>query len=163
MRLQSLSKRAQLFVWGALGAAYAAVVLLVGVPCVFHSLTGLYCSGCGGTRATLALLEGDLPLAVRQNPWIVIVVFPWLVLLAGSMALPRSVRLARAARFSTRFAAYTAVAFLVVRNVPLPSFEWMRPLPAQNSRRANVIATATTVEGLPTSILPNRLERIQAG
>ncbi|MBQ4301356.1 MAG: DUF2752 domain-containing protein [Lachnospiraceae bacterium] len=30
--------------------------------CVFHELTGLYCPGCGGTRAVIALLSG--------HPWI---------------------------------------------------------------------------------------------
>lgn len=28
--------------------------------CVFHYVTGLYCPGCGGTRAVLALMHGKL-------------------------------------------------------------------------------------------------------
>lgn len=27
-------------------------------PCIMHSITGLYCPGCGGTRAVSALLRG---------------------------------------------------------------------------------------------------------
>lgn len=29
-------------------------------PCAFHMLTGLYCPGCGGTRAVRALMHGRL-------------------------------------------------------------------------------------------------------
>ena len=28
------------------------------MPCMFHEFTGLYCPGCGGTRAVKALLKG---------------------------------------------------------------------------------------------------------
>ena len=28
-------------------------------PCLFYRVSGLYCPGCGGTRAIRALLEGD--------------------------------------------------------------------------------------------------------
>ena len=39
-----------------------------GFPCLFHLLTGLYCPGCGGTRAFLALLRGDLSLSLSYHP-----------------------------------------------------------------------------------------------
>lgn len=35
--------------------------------CLFHKLTGLYCPGCGGTRAAYQLLHGHLLLALRDN------------------------------------------------------------------------------------------------
>lgn len=35
--------------------------------CQFHTLTGLDCPGCGGLRATHALLHGDLAAAWRLN------------------------------------------------------------------------------------------------
>lgn len=28
------------------------------LPCILHSMTGLYCPGCGGTRAVFLLLSG---------------------------------------------------------------------------------------------------------
>ena len=36
-------------------------------PCTFHSLTGLYCPGCGGTRCAKSLLRGDLAGAFGMN------------------------------------------------------------------------------------------------
>ncbi|MBR3837017.1 MAG: DUF2752 domain-containing protein [Clostridia bacterium] len=38
------------------------------LPCIFFSLTGLQCPGCGNTRAVLALFRGDLAAAFRFNP-----------------------------------------------------------------------------------------------
>lgn len=38
------------------------------VPCVLHRFTGLYCPGCGGTRAVNALLEGHLLQSLWYHP-----------------------------------------------------------------------------------------------
>jgi hypothetical protein len=39
-----------------------------GLPlCTFYSTTGLYCPGCGGTRATHELLHGHLLAALHDN------------------------------------------------------------------------------------------------
>ena len=35
-------------------------VLSIRYPCVFKSVTGLWCPGCGGIRSVKALLRGDL-------------------------------------------------------------------------------------------------------
>lgn len=37
-------------------------------PCVFHSLTGLYCPGCGGTRACRLLLSGHIFQSFLYHP-----------------------------------------------------------------------------------------------
>lgn len=39
-------------------------------PCTFHQLSGLYCPGCGGTRAVRALLEGDLISCLIYHPFV---------------------------------------------------------------------------------------------
>jgi len=54
------------------GAAIAAVAwLALQLPwpvCTFRRLTGFPCLTCGATRASLALLHGDLAAAWRLNP-----------------------------------------------------------------------------------------------
>ena len=37
-------------------------------PCLFHTLTGAYCPGCGGTRAAAALLRGQFLLSFCYHP-----------------------------------------------------------------------------------------------
>ena len=50
-------------------------------PCLFHTLTGAYCPGCGGTRALIALLSGKLLLSFCYHPLVlyVIVTVPLLI------------------------------------------------------------------------------------
>lgn len=38
------------------------------MPCLFQMMTGLYCPGCGGTRAVRALLSGHPVLSFLYHP-----------------------------------------------------------------------------------------------
>lgn len=38
------------------------------MPCVFYTLLGLYCPGCGGTRAIEALLHGEWLASLWYHP-----------------------------------------------------------------------------------------------
>ena len=48
-------------------------------PCVFHSLTGLYCPGCGGTRACRLLLSGHIFQSFLYHPGVLLaaVLYVW--------------------------------------------------------------------------------------
>ena len=48
-------------------------------PCMIHSMTGYYCPGCGGTRATYALLHGKIITSLYYHPIVVygVVVGGW--------------------------------------------------------------------------------------
>lgn len=53
-------------------AALIAVIYIlshhgIGIPCLFHRVTGLLCPGCGNTRAALALLQLDISGALKFN------------------------------------------------------------------------------------------------
>lgn len=39
-------------------------------PCMFLKLTGLYCPGCGGTRAVLALFKGKVLSSFVYHPFV---------------------------------------------------------------------------------------------
>lgn len=41
------------------------------MPCVFHTVTGYYCPGCGGTRAVAALLHGEFIQSFRFHPMVI--------------------------------------------------------------------------------------------
>lgn len=122
--------------------ALAAVVALAGVwvlrtfdpnaagsffpPCPFHELTGLFCPGCGITRALHALVHFDLARAVSMNA-LVVLSLPLLAVMgwqgfSGRALLPRA--LARVA-FDGRWWIGALVAFGVLRN--LPWFAWLAP------------------------------------
>lgn len=47
-------------------------------PCLFHLLTGLYCPGCGGTRAVITLSQGKLLTSVLYHPFV-----PYVALVGG--------------------------------------------------------------------------------
>ena len=41
-------------------------------PCYIHQFIGLYCPGCGATRAVYALVNGDILLSLRQNAFLAV-------------------------------------------------------------------------------------------
>lgn len=58
-------------------ALFAAILYYTGIlvpllhkvaPCSFHALTGFYCPGCGGTRATLSLLQFNIIESFLYHP-----------------------------------------------------------------------------------------------
>lgn len=50
------------------------------IPCLFRTLTGLYCLGCGGTRALRAWMQGKLWLSFCYHPLVPYTAF-WLPVL----------------------------------------------------------------------------------
>ena len=52
------------------------------MPCFFDKVLGIYCAGCGGTRALTALVHGRLLKAVWYHPLI-----PYLAVVGGGFML----------------------------------------------------------------------------
>lgn len=42
-------------------------------PCALHALTGLYCPGCGGTRAMRAFFAGDFLDSFTYHPFVLFI------------------------------------------------------------------------------------------
>lgn len=90
------------------------------IPCLFHIITGLYCPGCGGTRAAAALLRGQILKSLVYNPLPAFLLFGGLWCAAAVFlerrrgkassagSLPRPV-----GRFLWLLLAVTAVEFLI--------------------------------------------------
>lgn len=51
-------------------------------PCVFHAITGLYCPGCGGTRAAEAFFKGKFLLSFCYHPIVLYgaVIYGWFMI-----------------------------------------------------------------------------------
>ena len=113
-----------------LGVA-ACIVLLVVPPgsphakwlpkCMFHQLTGLYCPGCGATRALSAMLHGDVKASLHNN----LLLFPLLALIAFMIAKP-GISLKRPVAIAVLAA---VLLFTVLRNIPVAPFTYLAPVP----------------------------------
>jgi|SRR5215208_1651338 hypothetical protein len=99
-------------------------------PCPFHAVTGLYCPGCGTTRALHQLLHGHLGEAFGLNP-LMILMLPYLgySLLSYVMfslrdrALPNLLT----SPFWGWLAFWTILIYGVLRNIPYPPFSLLAP------------------------------------
>ncbi|MBW7453006.1 DUF2752 domain-containing protein [Paenibacillus sepulcri] len=113
--------------WGALLGAGGFIYLKIwlpatnlGVPCVFHELTGQYCPGCGITRSALSLLQLDFNQSFRYNPLIYFIMPLYAAyLVANKKQKPRISKTIMTVMLTV------TVAFGIVRNIPL--FDWLAP------------------------------------
>lgn len=102
--------------------------------CAFHQATGLHCPGCGATRALRALVLGDVLLAIRYNPMLIL----GLPVIFGMIAWQR--RRERAGGLASPKMAWVLFLLLLVymigRNLPSPL---LSPLAPPASLRSNSV------------------------
>lgn len=133
----------------ACGCALASAAVLVAVydpsthpgvfpACAFHQMTGLWCPGCGLTRATHHLLRGDIGGALGSNAFtplvLVIMVLAWWTWVRRSFGRPAD-RLVVALRSLVdrspglwgAAAVTIVVAYDVLRNLPMAPFAALAP------------------------------------
>lgn len=97
-------------------------------PCPSLWLTGLFCPGCGTTRALHALLHGDLPGALAMNPLMVLSLPAVAVLLAQALdVLPKPLEPLARRLANARAWAVVVIGYAVLRNLPWPPFSWLAP------------------------------------
>jgi len=96
--------------------------------CQFHLLTGLYCPGCGATRAAYQLLHGNVLAALHDN--VLFIVSLAALAARGIWFLDRQRRRQPVPYFIPPAALWTflvvALVFVVLRN--LPAFSFLAPL-----------------------------------
>jgi hypothetical protein len=103
--------------------------------CLLYNATGIYCAGCGATRAMYALLHGRVIEALHDNA-LFVAALPLLLYVAGSYALAAwSVnawpKIPVDSRKLTRrgIAIFLVmIAFMILRNLPGQPFDWLKPL-----------------------------------
>jgi len=99
-------------------------------PCVFHTVTGLHCAGCGATRCLHALVHGDLPQAVAYNP-LFVGALPLLavgVLQIGyGQWTGRRMPLPRLPAWSIYVIFWVLLAFWMLRNIPVYPWTLLAP------------------------------------
>lgn len=93
-------------------------------PCPLHAFTGLNCPGCGATRATRALLHGDIVAAFHFNALYVSLLPLVGLFLAQSAWLPRPYRGSRNLGVTLLV---VAILFGIVRNIPVAPFTALAP------------------------------------
>ena len=89
------------------------------MPCLFQEWTGLYCPGCGNTRALALLLRGDVAGSLAKNALFV----PLLLCVFAVSLFPKLA-------YNRYFAWTVAVAvilFFIVRNLPWHPFVLLAP------------------------------------
>ncbi len=102
-------------------------------PCPLHATTGLWCPGCGATRASYLLLKGDVAGALHFNGlWVVLAPFALYqaVAFAGEAFGLRGLRRIRLTQPVIAALLVLIVGFFVVRNLPFDAFEVLNPLTA---------------------------------
>jgi hypothetical protein len=97
-------------------------------PCPSRWLTGLYCPGCGATRALHALLHGNIEKAFSMNP-VFVLAMPVVVLLLLHQITKLPMWLVMTAKFfsDARPWAWLLISFAVLRNLPWYPFNLLAP------------------------------------
>lgn len=97
--------------------------------CPFHSITGLYCPGCGGIRSISFLVQGNIPAALKCNLLVVLslITFPVLLIFVSK-------KIKKALSYGSDFNIKTMVLilaitliFTVIRNITDYPFINLRP------------------------------------
>ena len=91
----------------------------IGIPCIFHKITGFYCPGCGLTRALISLIKLDFYQAFRYNILLMTLLPIYLIylfykyILKGKKKIPNWVCYVLLA---------IIIGFAILRNIPYFSF-----------------------------------------
>jgi hypothetical protein len=128
-----MKKRIAIVAAAAFIAAAALVYLYftgegegAGIPCIFHQITGFYCSGCGASRALRSILHFDFYQALRYNA-IFTVCLPLFAVYFASLSVSY-IRFGKD-RISEKISmkiiyifVATALVYGILRNIPALSF-----------------------------------------
>lgn len=115
-----------------LGLAYYAFIKLTGlkIPCVSYTVFHFHCPGCGLTRMCVALIEGNISLAFRQNAFafcLLPLFLVWATYNGYCYVFNKEQNPTWWEKVIIVVVFVTAIVFSVLRN--LPQFEILAPIP----------------------------------
>lgn len=116
------------FGWGIGAVAMGLFLWFVGVPCPLFEMTGLYCPGCGATRAVKALAHGDFWGALHDNAWMFLFAGPAMALSAATSVLNPPDQQREWIRRFLLVTAYAAGVFMILRNLHFAPFNLLAPI-----------------------------------
>lgn len=98
--------------------------------CIFHSLTGLDCPGCGSQRAVSALLHGKILQALDYN-LLFVLMLPFILYAAFvfSWNVFSGKKIQQAIFYSPAFIKTVlalVLIFWILRNIPVSPFNWLK-------------------------------------
>jgi len=100
-------------------------------PCPFRAATGLWCPGCGATRASYLLFHGDVSGALHFNAmWVVLAPFALYqaVAYAGEAFGVRWLRRIPLSQPTILALLVAVLGFAVIRNLPFDAFAALNPI-----------------------------------
>lgn len=115
-------------------AAGTAYLYIHGNPfiCIFNSLVGLYCTGCGSGRAAYDLIHGNIIEALDHNflmimflPFIIYYLFKRYITIVINRDLLPSVYISH--KMFVSIIIIIIIIFTIVRNIPIYPFSLLAP------------------------------------
>lgn len=122
---QNNNKKNYIVIAIILGILFIYILLKynIGIPCIFHKLTGFYCPGCGMTRAFISLIKLDIYQAFRYNMLVIILVPFFIIYGVNKYILKNKYKIPR---FIFYILLVITILFAILRNIP--NFSFLAPV-----------------------------------